>query len=113
MTVLERTNARYLTAEMIGGLVPELTVMDVSFISVKLILANGCEVDAKQGIFCILIKPQFEAGPGKGWQTRRGSRRRNTRISVIRRCSRFCRANRIFVMSKLDLFARKRTGGQH
>jgi 23S rRNA (cytidine1920-2'-O)/16S rRNA (cytidine1409-2'-O)-methyltransferase len=62
VTVLERTNARYLTAESLGGRVPSLTVMDVSFISVKLILPTAAELMQKEGIFCILIKPQFEAG---------------------------------------------------
>jgi len=62
VTVLERTNARYLTPEMIGDAVPDITVMDVSFISVKLILPTAAELMLHQGIFCILIKPQFEAG---------------------------------------------------
>ncbi len=65
VTVLERTNARYLTAEMIGGFVPDITVMDVSFISVKLILPAAADLMHNDGIFCILIKPQFEAGRGK------------------------------------------------
>ncbi len=62
VTVLERTNARYLTKDMIGGLTPAITVMDVSFISVKLILPAAAELMDQKGIFCILIKPQFEAG---------------------------------------------------
>ncbi len=65
VTVLERTNARYLTPEMIGGVVPDITVMDVSFISVRLILPTAAELMQKRGIFCILIKPQFEAGRDK------------------------------------------------
>ena len=62
VTVLERTNARYLTADAIGGRVPDITVMDVSFISVKLILPAAAALMQNEGIFCILIKPQFEAG---------------------------------------------------
>ncbi|MBE0600963.1 MAG: TlyA family RNA methyltransferase [Firmicutes bacterium] len=62
VTVLERTNARYLTKETIGGLTPGITVMDVSFISVKLILPAAAGLMDQKGIFCILIKPQFEAG---------------------------------------------------
>ena len=62
VTVMERTNARYITSEMIGGRVPDITVMDVSFISVKLILPAAAALMNHQGIFCILIKPQFEAG---------------------------------------------------
>ena len=61
VTVLERTNARYLTHEQIPC-IPEITVMDVSFISVKLILPVAAELMERKGRFCILIKPQFEAG---------------------------------------------------
>lgn len=61
VTVLERTNARYLTHEQIPC-VPDITVMDVSFISVKLILPVAAELMDRKGRFCILIKPQFEAG---------------------------------------------------
>ena len=62
VTVMERTNARYLTPESIGGAAPSLTVMDVSFISVRLILPTAALLMRQQGLFCILIKPQFEAG---------------------------------------------------
>ena len=61
VTVMERTNARYLTREQVPT-VPTLTVMDVSFISVKLILPTAAALMDNQGAFCILIKPQFEAG---------------------------------------------------
>lgn len=61
VTVLERTNARYLTHEQIPC-VPDITVMDVSFISVKLILPVAAQLMDNKGRFCILIKPQFEAG---------------------------------------------------
>lgn len=62
VTVMERTNARYLQSEDIGNITPDLTVMDVSFISVKLILPVAAKLMADRGLFCILIKPQFEAG---------------------------------------------------
>ena len=62
VTVMERTNARYLTADHLHGQVPDITVMDVSFISVKLILPVAAMLMQHRGIFCILIKPQFEAG---------------------------------------------------
>lgn len=61
VTVMERTNARYLTREQISR-IPSITVMDVSFISVKLILPVAAELMEHRGRFCILIKPQFEAG---------------------------------------------------
>ena len=62
VTVMERTNARYLQSADIGGIVPQMTVMDVSFISVKLILPVAATLMEQKGQFCILIKPQFEAG---------------------------------------------------
>ncbi|MCE5342734.1 MAG: TlyA family RNA methyltransferase, partial [Eubacteriales bacterium] len=62
VTVMERTNARYLTGDALGGETPGLTVMDVSFISVRLILPVAAELMRHEGLFCILIKPQFEAG---------------------------------------------------
>ncbi len=61
VTVMERTNARYLTHQEIPC-IPDVTVMDVSFISVKLILPTAAELMDKKGRFYILIKPQFEAG---------------------------------------------------
>jgi len=64
VTVMERTNARYLTADQFGER-PEITVMDVSFISIRLILPAAATIMGDQGIFYTLIKPQFEAGRGK------------------------------------------------
>ena len=61
VTVMERTNARYLKAEMFPE-VPTAAVMDVSFISVRLILPAAAAVMGDCGIFYTLIKPQFEAG---------------------------------------------------
>lgn len=58
---LERTNLRYITTEQIPELL-ELAVMDVSFISIKLILpAVKALIKPGADIIC-LIKPQFEAG---------------------------------------------------
>ena len=61
VTVMERTNARYLERGMFGEL-PEITVMDVSFISIRLILPAAIRIMGDQGIVYTLIKPQFEAG---------------------------------------------------
>ena len=62
--VMERTNARYLTADMFAEM-PERTVMDVSFISIRLILPVAAAIMGEDGIFYTLIKPQFEAGREK------------------------------------------------
>ena len=61
VTVMERTNARYLTADAFPER-PEITVMDVSFISIRLILPTAAEIMGPEGVFYTLIKPQFEAG---------------------------------------------------
>ena len=61
VTVMERTNARYLTPDQLP-LHPTVTVMDVSFISIKLILPVAAGLMGDEGVFYTLIKPQFEAG---------------------------------------------------
>jgi len=61
VTVMERTNARSITADMFDP-PPSLGVMDVSFISIRLILPAAFEILGSGGRFISLIKPQFEAG---------------------------------------------------
>ena len=63
VTLMERTNARTLTADMFPEK-PTLTVMDVSFISIRLILPVAAGIMGPEGRFLTLIKPQFEAGKG-------------------------------------------------
>jgi len=58
---LERTNLRYITAEQIPEPI-DLAVMDVSFISIKLILPSIQPLLKENADFVCLIKPQFEAG---------------------------------------------------
>ena len=65
---MERVNARELTPEMFPE-APTLAVMDVSFISVRLILPAAFRVLGENGRLIALVKPQFEAGRqciGKG-----------------------------------------------
>ena len=61
---LERTNARYLNSEIIKDRLSFFS-MDVSFISVKLIIPAVTELLADDAEAVILIKPQFEAGKDK------------------------------------------------
>ena len=61
VTVMERTNARYILPEHFPEK-PTVTVMDVSFISILLILPAAIRIMGNQGVFYTLIKPQFEAG---------------------------------------------------
>lgn len=58
---LERTNLRYVTKEQIPELL-DLAVMDVSFISIRLVLPAVKELLKSGADIICLIKPQFEAG---------------------------------------------------
>lgn len=61
VVTMERTNARSLTPEMFAD-VMDMAVMDLSFISVRLVLPAVRELLAEDGQVLCLIKPQFEAG---------------------------------------------------
>ncbi|HJY53934.1 MAG TPA: TlyA family RNA methyltransferase [Candidatus Udaeobacter sp.] len=68
VTVLEQINARFLTRDQIQELV-DICVIDVSFISLTLILANAFTLLKPAGLILALIKPQFElkrSDVGKG-----------------------------------------------
>ena len=62
---MERTNARYLTAEQIPEPLDFFSV-DVSFISLSLILPALRPLIREGGQAVCLVKPQFEAGKEKG-----------------------------------------------
>jgi len=64
VVVLEKTNARYLSLERIGAPV-ELVSIDVSFISVTLILPALVPLLASPADLLVLVKPQFEVGKGQ------------------------------------------------
>jgi 23S rRNA (cytidine1920-2'-O)/16S rRNA (cytidine1409-2'-O)-methyltransferase len=59
VTVLEKVNARSLSRQHIPELV-DLCVIDVSFISLTLILPNAFNLIGPTGVILALIKPQFE-----------------------------------------------------
>ena len=61
---MERTNARYLTHEQIPDEL-DFASIDVSFISLKLILPAVCGILKGGGHVACLVKPQFEAGKEK------------------------------------------------
>lgn len=58
---MERTNIRYVTPEDIGEEI-DFASVDVSFISLKLVLPVAKTLLADNGEIVALIKPQFEAG---------------------------------------------------
>jgi 23S rRNA (cytidine1920-2'-O)/16S rRNA (cytidine1409-2'-O)-methyltransferase len=78
VVVREKVNARALSSEH----VPEpvgIAAIDVSFISVRLVLPAVVRLVAKGGAVVVLVKPQFEAGRtevGKGGIVRSGEVRR-------------------------------------
>ncbi|MBQ7688833.1 MAG: TlyA family RNA methyltransferase [Clostridia bacterium] len=79
---LERTNIRYLTAEDLADL-PDFVSVDVSFISLKLVLPVVYGVLSSAGECVCLIKPQFEAGREK--VGKKGVvREEQTHIEVVR-----------------------------
>jgi 23S rRNA (cytidine1920-2'-O)/16S rRNA (cytidine1409-2'-O)-methyltransferase len=61
VVVFERTNVRTLTPEAIGGPV-ELTVADLSFISLRLVLPALAACTEPEGDLALMVKPQFEVG---------------------------------------------------
>ena len=57
--VMEKLNARFLSRQHIPEPI-DLCVIDVSFISLTLILPNAFELITPDGVILVLIKPQFE-----------------------------------------------------
>ena len=64
VVVMERTNIRYVTPEDLGEPL-DLSVIDVSFISLKIVLPTIKTLLKPTGQVLCLIKPQFEAGKEK------------------------------------------------
>ncbi|CAH0541281.1 RNA binding methyltransferase FtsJ like [Oscillospiraceae bacterium] len=64
VVVMERTNIRYVTLEDLGEPL-DLSVIDVSFISLSLVLPVVKTLLKPTGQVLCLIKPQFEAGKDK------------------------------------------------
>ena len=62
--LLERTNARYITKELIPDPIDIITC-DVSFINLKTVLPASLQIAISGTCLLALIKPQFEAGPKK------------------------------------------------
>ncbi len=64
VVVMERTNVRYVTPEQLGEPL-DLSVIDVSFISLRIVLPVIKTFLKENGQVLCLIKPQFEAGRDK------------------------------------------------
>ena len=62
VVVMDRTNFRYMTPEQLSYELPDFAAVDVSFISLKLILNPLYQLLTDESDALVLIKPQFEAG---------------------------------------------------
>ncbi|MFC4356179.1 TlyA family RNA methyltransferase [Chryseomicrobium palamuruense] len=62
VTVMERTNFRYSKPEDFEVGLPQIATIDVSFISLNLILPALSTILVDEGEVMALVKPQFEAG---------------------------------------------------
>jgi 23S rRNA (cytidine1920-2'-O)/16S rRNA (cytidine1409-2'-O)-methyltransferase len=85
--VLERTHAKDLTQEGLGGPV-QLVTVDASFISLRILLPR-LRALAPQAEFLVLVKPQFEVGKGqvgKGGVVRDNTQRAEA-VAAVRRCA--------------------------
>jgi 23S rRNA (cytidine1920-2'-O)/16S rRNA (cytidine1409-2'-O)-methyltransferase len=88
--VLERTNIRYLTElpyAAHANLPPRAAVIDVAFISLRLVLPAVKALLDPKGWIIALIKPQFEAGVqqvGRGGVVRDPDVRKSTVVEVLR-----------------------------
>ncbi len=62
VVMIDRTNARELSLDALDGEAVGLAVMDVAFISLKLILPAVFQILKPGGQWIALVKPQFEVG---------------------------------------------------
>jgi 23S rRNA (cytidine1920-2'-O)/16S rRNA (cytidine1409-2'-O)-methyltransferase len=85
VTVLEKVNARFLSRGHIPELV-DLCVIDVSFISLTLVLRNAFDLITSTGVILALIKPQFElqrSDVGKGGIVRDPALHRKAQDKIV------------------------------
>lgn len=88
---LERTNVRYITKEQVPDLIDFFSV-DVSFISLKLVLPAARHLMSDSAQAVCLIKPQFEAGRGN--VGKKGVvRDPKVHIDVVETIAQFCLEN--------------------
>ncbi len=83
--VLEKVNARHLSHQHVPELV-DLAVVDVSFISLTLVLPRVLNLLIPSGVILALIKPQFELSPrevGKGGIVRNPDLHRKAQDKIV------------------------------
>lgn len=82
VTVMERTNARSLTAEAIGG-AASLTVVDASFIGLGKLMPAIARCTEVEGELLALVKPQFEVGRQQATRGRGVVRDDSERLAAV------------------------------
>jgi 23S rRNA (cytidine1920-2'-O)/16S rRNA (cytidine1409-2'-O)-methyltransferase len=100
VVVMERTNARYLEPEQLDDTI-DFTAIDVSFISLEMILPAAVRIASPSTGLVALIKPQFEAGRenvGKGGIVRDEA----VRQAVVERVVDFTRAAGLVVEGVIE-----------
>ena len=83
--VLEKVNARSLSREQVPELV-DICVIDVSFISLTLVLPNAFDLITSTGVILTLVKPQFElqrSEVGKGGIVRDPTLHRKAQDKIV------------------------------
>lgn len=91
----EKTNFRYIDTEIFRESIDIITV-DVSFISLKLILPKIVEISHEDTDIIVLIKPQFEAGRqniGKNGIIKD----KNVHMEVLNNIQMYCNDNKLFL----------------
>jgi 23S rRNA (cytidine1920-2'-O)/16S rRNA (cytidine1409-2'-O)-methyltransferase len=89
VTVVDRTNVRTLTPDQIGG-PADLTVADLSFISLGLVLPALAACTSPDGDLVPMVKPQFEVGRerlGSGGVVRNPEHRADAVFGVARQAA--------------------------
>ncbi len=99
--VMERTNARTLTAEAIGGPV-DLTVVDASFIGLDKLMSAIALCTRDAGILVALVKPQFEVGRTEASRGRGVVRDEATRFEAIARAAHAVAESGFDVLARCD-----------
>ena len=87
--IMDKTNARFIKKEQFT-VIPQIAVVDVSFISLKLVLGPISEVLTQDGIIIALIKPQFECSAKD--LTKKGIvKNEKLRLSAVKSVEQFCK----------------------
>jgi 23S rRNA (cytidine1920-2'-O)/16S rRNA (cytidine1409-2'-O)-methyltransferase len=99
--VMERTNARALTAQAIGG-PADLTVVDASFIGVGKLMPAIAISTREGGALLALVKPQFEVGREEASRARGVVRDGAARSGAIARAAQAIAASGFEILGQCD-----------